>query len=120
MEDGSKIPVGCDKASGYLVFDVRMTLEHKSLWAKNWNGTPEPDWSNLAGVIPKYSARISFTRAVLNDLPGYSCDIPNSCFQAPSSEKHYVICSPDFGLGDVGKHKIIVRTLHGGKFSGSY
>ena len=30
LEDGAKIPVGYHKASGHLVFDVRMTLERKA------------------------------------------------------------------------------------------
>ena len=30
LEDVAKIPVGCHKASGHLVFDVRMTLERKA------------------------------------------------------------------------------------------
>ena len=27
LEDGAKIPVGHDKASGHLVFDIRIALE---------------------------------------------------------------------------------------------
>ena len=35
LEDGAKIPVGYHKASGHLVFDVRMTLERKARLVKD-------------------------------------------------------------------------------------
>ena len=43
----------------------------------------------------------------------------NACLQAPSSEKHYVVCGPEFGLENVGRHAIIVRASCGGKSSGA-
>ena len=53
LEDGSKIPVGYHKASGHLVFDVRMTLERKARWVKDGHKTPEPEWSTFAGVVSR-------------------------------------------------------------------
>ena len=47
MEDGAKITVGYTKASGHLVFDVRVTLERKARWVKDGNRTPEPEWSTF-------------------------------------------------------------------------
>ena len=35
LEDEAKIPVGCNKASGHLVFDDRVFLESKVSWAKH-------------------------------------------------------------------------------------
>ena len=55
----------------------------------------------------------------MNDLPICACDIRNSYLQAPLSEKHYTICGSEFGLEHVGKKALIVRTLYGGKSSGS-
>ena len=35
LEDVSKVSVGCNKASGYLVFDVRMTFKRIYLLVKD-------------------------------------------------------------------------------------
>ena len=50
----------------------------------------------------------------LNGLPIYAADIKNAYLQAPTSEKHYIICEPEFGLENVGRVGIIVRALYGG------
>ena len=39
--------------------------------------------------------------------------------QAPSSEKHYIICGPEFGEENVGKRAKIIRALYGGKSAGA-
>ena len=41
LEDEAKIPVGYNKASGHLVFDVRVTLERKYRWVEDGHRTPE-------------------------------------------------------------------------------
>ena len=48
----------------------------------------------------------------------------NCCFKwneslRVRSEKHYIICGPEFGLENVGKTAIIVRALYGGKSAGA-
>ena len=48
-----------------------------------------------------------------------ACDIQNAYLQAPSSEKHYIICGPEFGLENVGKRAMIIRALYGGKSAGA-
>ena len=45
MPDGKKPPVHYCKASGNLIFDVRMTLEHKSIWVKDGHENPQPECS---------------------------------------------------------------------------
>ena len=43
----------------------------------------------------------------------------HSYLQAPSSEKHYIVCGLEFGLVEhLGKRARIVRALYGGKTSG--
>ena len=44
--------------------------------------------------------------------------IQNAYLQAPSSEKHFIICGPEFGLEHVGKIALIRRALYGGKIAG--
>ena len=62
---------------------------------------------------------IAFTYAALNGLPVFGADIQNAFLQAPISEKHYIICGPEFGLENVGKIAIIVKALYGGKSAGA-
>ena len=57
--------------------------------------------------------------AALNDIDVTAADIKNAYLQAPSSEKHYVICGAEFGLENVGKIALIRRALYGGKASGA-
>ena len=48
----------------------------------------------------------------------FAADIRNECLQAPSSEKNFIVCGPEFGLENVGKRAIIRRALYGGKAAG--
>ena len=45
-------------------------------------------------------------------------DILNAYLQAPSSEKHYIVCGPEFGMENVGRIALIRRALYGGKTAG--
>ena len=119
LNDGSKPPPGYRKASGHMVFDVRMTLERKARWVKDGHRTPEPLNSTFAGVVSRESIRIALTYASLNGLDVWGADIQNAYLQAPTSEKHYIICGEEFGLENVGKFAIIRRALYGGKAAGS-
>ena len=59
---------------------------------------PEPKDSKYSGVVSIESVRIFLTYADLNGVDVTSSDIQNAYLQAPSSEKHYVICGKEFGL----------------------
>ncbi len=119
LPEGKDPPPTYRKASGHIVFDVRMTLERKARWVKDGHRTPEPDWCTFAGVVSRESIRIALTYAALNGLPVYGADIQNAYLQAPTSEKHYIICGPEFGLENEGKKAVIVRALYGGKSAGA-
>ena len=45
-------------------------------------------------------------------------DIRNAYLQSPTSQKHYIICGPEFGMANVGKVAIMHRAVYGGKMSG--
>ena len=62
--------------------------------------------------------RIALTYAALNDIDVNAADIRNAYLQAPTSEKHYIICGLEFGLENVGKRALIRRALYGGKSAG--
>ena len=70
-------------------------------------------------MVSRESVRIALTYAALNEIDVTACDIRNAYLQAPSSERHYVICGSEFGLENVGKIALIRRALYGGKASGA-
>jgi hypothetical protein len=77
---------GWTKVPGHLIFDVRMTLEHKARWVLDGHLTSIPDnISTYAGVVSQESVRIILTYAALNGLDVWSGDIRNAYTQAPSS-----------------------------------
>ena len=119
LETDDPIPVGWAKSSGHLVFDVKMDFTRKARWVKDGNRTPDPGNSTFAGVVSRESVRIAFTYAALNKLDVCVADIKNAYLQAPSSEKHYIICGTEFGVEIFGKRALIRRALYGGKSSGS-
>jgi hypothetical protein len=71
-----------------------------------------------AGVVSRESVRIAFTYAALNGIDVYAADIRNAYLQAPSSQKDYIVCGPEFGIENVGKVALIHRVLYGGKSAG--
>jgi hypothetical protein len=38
-----------------------------------------------------------------NDLDVFAADVQNAYLQAPSFEKHYIICGKEFGLENEGR-----------------
>ena len=100
-----------NQGAKYLVFDVRMHSQSKARWVKNGHKTPDPETSNYAGVVSRESIRILLTHAVLHGVPVVTADIRNAYLQAPTSEKHFVVCGPEFGIDNVGKKALITRAL---------
>ena len=118
LQLGEKAPPGWTKASGHLIFDVKMDFTRKARWVKDGHRTPDSTTSSYAGVVSKESIRIALTYAALHNIDVFAADIRNAYLQAPSSEKHYVICGPEFGIENQGKVALIKRALYGGKVAG--
>jgi hypothetical protein len=72
-----------------------MDFRRKARWVKDGHKMPEPETSNYAGVVSQESVRIAFTYAALMGVPVMAADIRNAYLQAPSSEKHYIVCGPE-------------------------
>ena len=53
----------------------------------------------------------------MNGLDICAANIQNAYIQAPTSEKHYVVCGPEFGKHK-GKKALICCALYGGKSAG--
>ena len=96
-----------------------MTFEWKARWVKYGHSTTEPENSAYNVVVSRESVRIDLTYASLNGLYLYVCDIHNSYLQIPSSQKYFIICGPEFGIENVGKKALIIRSLYGVKHSGA-
>ena len=96
-----------------------MTLYCKARWVKDGHKTPEPSCYMYFGVVSRESIIIALICAALKNPPFFGADIQNSYIQAPTTEKHYIICGPEFGLKNVGKKAFIVCSLYGGKSDGA-
>jgi hypothetical protein len=68
--------------------------------------------------VSRESVRIALTYAALYGLEVCAADIRNAYLQAPSSNKDYIICGPEFGIEHEGKVALIHRALYGGKSAG--
>lgn len=118
LDEGVAAPVGYTKSSGHLIFDIKMDLSRKARWVKDGHKTPDSTTSSYAGVVSRESVRIALTYAHLHGLDVCAADVKNAYLQAPSSEKHYIICGPEFGIEKQGRVGVIVRALYGGKVAG--
>ncbi len=115
---GMKAPSGWHKASGHLVFDVKMDFTRKARWVKDGQKTPDSATSSFAGVVSHDSIRIALMHVALLGLPVLGADICNAYLQAPSLEKHFIICGPEFGIENEGCIALIHCALYGGKVAG--
>ena len=95
-----------------------MDFTRKARWVLDGHKTPDPIGSTYAGVVSRESVRIALTYAALNGLDVFAADIRNAYLQAPSSQKDYIVCGPEFGLENEGKVALIHRALYGGKSAG--
>ena len=86
--EGKKAPPSWTKASGNLVFDVKMDFTWKARWVKDGNWSPDPTTSAHAGVVLSESVRVGITYSELMDLDFMAADIQNAYLQLPSSEKY--------------------------------
>ncbi len=113
-----KVPPGWHKASGHLVFDVKMDFTRKACWVKDRHKTPDSATSSFAGVVSCDSIRIALTHAALLGLPVLGADIQNAYLQAPRLEKHFIICGPEFGIENENCVALIHCASYGGKVAG--
>ena len=52
-----------------------MDFTQKARWFKDGHRTPDPKYSNYAGIVSRYSVRIALTYAALNDVDVTDADI---------------------------------------------
>ena len=118
LDEGKKAPPGWTKASGCLVFNVKIDFTRKARWVKDGHRSPDPTTSAYAVVVSRESVHVGLTYAALIDLDFMAPDIHNAYLQAPSSEKYFIVCGAEFGLENFGKVALITRALYGVKVAG--
>ena len=90
----------------------------KARWVLDGHRMPDPVGSTFTGVVSRESVWITFTYAAIHGLDILTAEIRNSYLQAPSSQKDYMVCGPEFGIENVGHVAQIHRELYGGKSAG--
>ena len=90
-----------------------MDFTRKARYVGRGDKIPKPMNSTYSGVVSRESVRIALTYAALNDPEVISADIMSAYLQAPCTEKYYIICGPEFGTENIGRHAIVVRSLYG-------
>ena len=118
IEDDENLPVGYGKLTVHLIFDVKMDLTRKARLVADGHKTPDPVESTFAGVVSRETVRIALTYASLLGLNVFSADIQNAYILAPTTEKYWIVCGPEFGSEDKGKRAIVRRALCGMKSAG--
>ena len=61
--------------------------------------------------------RIVLTYTTLHGFDLWAADIMNAFVQAPTTEKYWVDCGPEFGSDNIGKQAVVIRALYGMKSS---
>ena len=102
------------KSNDHLIFDVNMDFIRKAIWVKDGPFNPVPDTLSHTGVVSCESIRIALMTADLQVLHLLESYTRKEYFQAPSSEKHFIICVLEFGLELQLKLAMVVRELYGG------
>ena len=118
LDEGTHPPHGWKQVTGHLVWDVKMDFTRKARWVLDGHKTPDPIGSTYAGVVSRESVRIALAYAALNELNVFAANIRNAYLQAPSSQKDYIICGPEFGVENIGRTALIHHALYGGKAAG--
>ena len=95
-----------------------MYFTRKARWVLYVHRTPDPIGLTYGGVVSRESVQIAFTYAALNGLEVCAADIRNAYLQAPSLQKDYIICGPEFGIENVGKVALIHWALYESKSAG--
>ena len=84
-----------------------MDFTRKARWVRDGHNSPDSTTSSFAGVVSRESIRIGLTYAAYLGFLLLRGDIQNAYLQAPSSEKHFIVCGPDFGTENVGRVALI-------------
>ncbi|KAG7370183.1 reverse transcriptase RNA-dependent DNA polymerase [Nitzschia inconspicua] len=119
LDDGQTVPPGYQFMKCHLVFDIKFDgFRFKTRMVAGGHMVETPAFLTYASVVSRETVRIALLMAALHDLDVKAADVQNAYLTAPTTEKIWTICGPEFGP-DEGKKAIIVRALYGLKGSGA-
>ena len=95
-----------------------MDVTGKARWVKDEHRTPDPKFSNYAGVILRDNINILLTCDDLHNVKVTAANICNTYIQAPSLEKHNILFRPEWGFENIGKIAFITRAIYSCKAAG--
>ena len=81
LQQVERAPPGWTKASGHIIFDIKMDFTRKSRWVKDGHETPYLTTSAYAGVVSKESVRIAITYAALMGLDVMAADVQTHTYK---------------------------------------
>jgi hypothetical protein len=101
-----------------MVYDIKMDYTRKARLCVRGDQTEPPKEIMYSSIVSRESIRIAFTYAAMLDLDIRIADVGNAYLYAPTNERLYTICGPEFGE-DEGIIATIVCALYGLKSSGA-
>jgi hypothetical protein len=114
--DNDVTPVGHQRITLHMVFDVKITLQRKARLVADGHKVPAVSKESTYSSVPsRDSVRLFFLIAALNDLDVLSADIQNAYLTAPIKEKYYVVARASDGFPNHldGRPAKIVRAMYG-------
>jgi hypothetical protein len=119
LDEDQKVPPGYQYMACHIVFDVKFDgFTYKARMVAGGHMVDTPPFLTYASVVSRDTVRVALTMAALHDLEVKTADVQNAYLTAPTTEKVWTICGPEFGP-DAGKKAVIVRALYGLKGSGA-
>ena len=119
LDDETKVPPGYQYMDCHIVFDVKFDgFKFKSRMVAGGHMIDTPSFLTYASVVSRETVRIALLIAALHDLEVKAADVQNAYLTAPTTEKVWTKCGPEFGP-DAGKRALITRALYGLKGSGA-
>jgi hypothetical protein len=98
LEDGVNAPPRYQYMDCHLVFDVKFDGFHfMSRMVAGGHMVDTPCFLTYASVVSRETVRIALTIAVLHDFDVKAADVKNAYLTAPTTEKVWTVCGPEFG-----------------------
>jgi len=110
--------IGFQEIKCHVVFDVRMDFAWKCRFVAGGHTTDTPSSITHSSVVSQDSVQLAFVIAALNNLDVMSCDLQNTCVNAPCQEKIWFEGGLKTGEGK-GEALAVVHALHGLNSSGA-
>jgi hypothetical protein len=106
-KDMLELPVGCQKITCHMMFDVKMgeNFSRKARFVADGHKTNTPAAMTYSSVVSRDSVRIALTSAALNNLKTLACDMQNACPTADCRERAWTQAGPKFG-SDAGTNML--------------